>query len=283
LTVNGVGIVCALAAEARHLGPTRRHEPITVLPDGTLLAVSGMGRTAAADSARALIEAGATALASWGMAGGLDPALEPGAILLPTEVEALSGGSIVTTHSWRERLIASIAAHQPVARGKLVTSARAVGSLAEKARLFRETAAAAVDMESWAVAQVANIRRLPFIAVRVIVDSADDSLPRAVAVAADSAGYLRTWRLIGALARSPAQLPPLLRLARRYRAASRSLAMVARTTSLARSLPTPLELRSFPFASVPVAGAPDAMGVAVAGAVGAVAAATAGASNSAHP
>ena len=36
--------------------------------------------------ARSLIEAGATALASWGMAGGLDPALSAGAILLPSEV-----------------------------------------------------------------------------------------------------------------------------------------------------------------------------------------------------
>src|SRR5438270_11741549 len=38
LTLNVVGVVCALASEARHLGPaTRRYQPLTSLADGTLL------------------------------------------------------------------------------------------------------------------------------------------------------------------------------------------------------------------------------------------------------
>src|SRR5208282_1432981 len=59
---NVVGIVCALKAEARHLGPTQRREhPLTVRADGTLLAVNGMGSPAAAAGAHALIKAGAGA------------------------------------------------------------------------------------------------------------------------------------------------------------------------------------------------------------------------------
>src|SRR4029077_917603 len=73
--LNVVGIVSALAAEARHLGPTtQRREALASFADGTLLVVSGIGGSAAARGARALIDAGATALISWGMAGGLDPA-----------------------------------------------------------------------------------------------------------------------------------------------------------------------------------------------------------------
>jgi adenosylhomocysteine nucleosidase len=232
--LNVVGIVCALRAEARHLGRmARRHEALTTLADGTLLAVSGMGGTAAALSARALVDAGATALASWGMAGGLDPALAAGAIFLPSEVVALDGTSIVTARHWRERLSAGVAARRPLARGKLLTSPRAIGSVADKAALFRETGAAAVDMESIAVAEVARTRQLPFIAVRVIVDSAADVLPRAVIAAADSAGDLQLWRLIGALALAPGDLASIIRLARRYRVAHRSLAAVARAGLLA--------------------------------------------------
>jgi adenosylhomocysteine nucleosidase len=234
LTLNAVGIVCALAAEARHLGPTTSgRAAVTSLADGTLLAVSGMGGAAAARGARSLIDAGATALASWGMAGGLDPALAAGAIFLPSEVIAPDGASIPTALHWRERLSEAIAAHRPVAHGKLLTSPRAIGSVADKAALFRETGAAAVDMESLAVAEVARTRELPFIAVRVIVDRAGDALPQTVTAAADSAGHLHLWRLICALARAPADLAPLIRLARRYRAASRSLAAVARAGSLA--------------------------------------------------
>ena len=234
MTPNVVGVVCALAAEARHLGPaTRRHESLRPLADGTLLAVSGMGGAAAAQSAAALIGAGATALASWGMAGGLDPALAPGTIFLPSEVISPDGAAIETARDWCERLGAALATQRPVTRGRLLTSRTAIGSPADKATLFRETGAAAVDMESLAVAEVARVHRLPFIAVRVIVDSAADALPRAVTAAADSEGHLQIWRLMGALARTPADLAPLIRLARRYRAANRSLAAVARAGSLA--------------------------------------------------
>ena len=218
MKLNVVGVVCALASEARHLGPA----------DGTLVRVSGMGMAAARRCAQSLVDEGATALVSWGMAGGLDPALPPGTIFLPETVISAEGAPLATDGPWRSRLGAAVGAHHPVSGGRLLTSARAVGSLADKATLFRETGAVAVDMESAAVGEVAQARRLPFLAVRVIVDGAADALPRAVTAAADSEGHLQIWRLLGALARTPGELGPLLRLAGRYRAANRSLAAVAR-------------------------------------------------------
>lgn len=245
-----VGVVCALAAEARHLGfPTRRGQPLGPLmglDDGTLVAVSGMGLVAAAASARALIQAGARALVSWGMAGGLDPALRPGAIFLPSEVIPVAGAGIQAASPWRERVADAIRAQlapqeNPILSGKLLTSATAIGSLAEKSKLFRQTGAAAVDMESMAIAEIARASDIPFLAMRVIVDSASDALPRAVTAAANSQGHLKIWRLLGTLAREPTELAPLLRLARRYRAANRSMAAVARVGSLA----------SFAFSGIP--------------------------------
>jgi adenosylhomocysteine nucleosidase len=247
LTLNVVGVVCALASEARHLGPgTRRHQPLTSLADGTLLAVSGMGTAAAAQSARALVGAGAGALVSWGMAGGLDPALTAGTVFLPAEVVSTEGDPVTTDARWRERLGGAIRAGArgdgavgspgPITHGKLLTSRKSVGSRADKANLFRQTGAAAVDMESLAIAEIARTYHLPFIAVRVIVDSAADALPRAVTAAADAEGHLQVWRLMGELVRAPAELAPLLRLAQRYRAANRALAAVARVGSLAASL-----------------------------------------------
>jgi adenosylhomocysteine nucleosidase len=232
LALNVVGIVCALASEARHLGPTvRLAEPLGSLADGTLVAVTGMGAAAATAGARALIDAGATALVSWGMAGGLDPALSAGAVLLPTEVVGTDGQLVGTDKGWRERLSAAIAA--PIHNGRLVTASRAIGSIADKAGLFKTTGAAAVDMESLAVGKVAEQHQAPFIAVRVIVDSAGDVLPDAVTAAADNQGHVQIWRLILALA--PSEIAPLIRLARRYRAANRSLASIARMGSLAPS------------------------------------------------
>jgi adenosylhomocysteine nucleosidase len=121
-----------------------------------------------------------------------------------------------------------------VACGKLLTSPQALLSVADKAAAFRETGAAAVDMESLAVAQVAGSHELPFIAVRVIVDTAADILPRAVIAATRSAGHLQIARLIASLALAPGDLAALIRLLPRYRAASRSLRAVARAGTPAR-------------------------------------------------
>jgi adenosylhomocysteine nucleosidase len=191
-----------------------------------------MGRAAAAQGARRLVEAGARALISWGMAGGLDPALAAGTILLPSEVVSPDGALFLTARDWRERLSAAIVARHPVCCGRLLTYPQALGSRADKASAFRQTAAAAVDMESLAIAEVAASHRLPFLVVRAIVDTAQDTLPQALIEAAAGGGALRVGRLLGSLARTPAELPGLIRLARRYRAASRALTSVARSGAL---------------------------------------------------
>jgi adenosylhomocysteine nucleosidase len=232
--LNVVGIVAALAAEARALGPTKAgFEPLRFLADGTMLAVSGIGFLAATRAAESLVNAGATALASWGMAGGLDPALRAGTIVLPGHVISTDGTSLPTTRYWRERLAAALPTRQLIANGKLLSSAHAIAAVADKAAAFGATGALAVDMESLAVAQIAAARGLPFIAVRVIVDTAQDALPRA-AIAAGRSGQFQIWRLIGALALAPAEISAVIRLAQRYRAARRSLVAVARAGSLAQ-------------------------------------------------
>jgi adenosylhomocysteine nucleosidase len=229
LTTPVVGFVCALKAEARHLGKGVPRNPlVTALADGTLLSICGMGGAAAAAGARALLDAGAGALVSWGMAGGLDPSLSCGRIFLPGEVSATDGAPIATSRRWREQLSAALGPRQALTGGRLLTSPRAVATAAAKAALFRETGAAAVDMESSAVAQVALSHAAPFIAVRVIVDGATDALPAAVSEAADANGQLRVGRLIARMLLAPGELRSLLRLARRYGTANRSLAAVAR-------------------------------------------------------
>jgi len=224
--LNAAGVVAALAAEARALGPAARRGARPVLANGTLLAVSGIGCAAAGRAARDLIGAGATALVSWGMAGALDPILEAGTVCLPDEVLASDGTRFRTASHWREPLAALVAAERPVAGGTLLTSVNAIDTVAAKNDAYRATGAAAVDMESAAVAQEAAGHGLPFIAVRVIADTAGDALPRAV-VAASRAGQVQIWRLILGLLMAPADIAPLMRLARRYRVAIRSLEAAA--------------------------------------------------------
>lgn len=231
--MNVAGVVAALDREARALGPVVADNlGFKVLAGGTLRAVSGMGCVSAGMAARRLIEAGAKALISWGMAGGLDPDLEAGTICLPREVVAPDGVRFATAASWCEALTASIASSRPVTSGALLTSTGPIAGAAAKAAARRETGAVAVDMESSAVAEVAVASHVPFLAVRVIVDTALDSLPASV-TAAGASGEVRIAGLLRGLARSPGDILALVRLSRRYGAAMRSLRAVAKLDRLA--------------------------------------------------
>jgi adenosylhomocysteine nucleosidase len=196
------------------------------LGDGALLAVSGIGLAAAQAAACALVEAGASSLMTFGMAGGLDPALKPGSVVVPCELISANGARFAASRAWRERVAAALSPLRAVTEGNLLTSAGAIDTPAEKAKAFRRTGAAAVDMESAAVAEIASHHNLPFIAVRVIVDTAADALPRAV-VYASQAGSVQMSRLIAGLILAPGEIPALIRLSQRYRIATRSLRAIS--------------------------------------------------------
>lgn len=230
-----IGIVSALAAEAAALGPAAAHgAELRRLGDGALLAVSGIGESAAAAAARRLVLAGVGGLVSFGMAGGLDPALLCGAVLLPEEIVAGDGTLLAATAGeWRQRLRAALPAACIACGGKLLTSERPLGDPAAKAAAWRASRALAVDMESAAIARVAQQTALPFIALRVIVDAASDRLPATV-IGASGGGQLRIGRLLAGLLRAPRDVGGLIRLAARYRIARRVLTTLAAPGSAAR-------------------------------------------------
>jgi adenosylhomocysteine nucleosidase len=226
-----VGVVAALASEARALGPSmpRGGNPplseLALLGEGSRLAISGIGGIAAAAAAQALVDVGASALMTFGMAGGLDPALKPGSVVIPCELLSSEGARYAACRAWREQVAAAVSPLRAVTEGNLLTSTHAIDTPADKAAAFRNTGAAAVDMESAAVAKIAAQHNLPFIAVRVIVDTAADMLPRAV-VAASRSGRVQFARLIGGLIMAPREIASLVRLAQRYRIAMRSLRVI---------------------------------------------------------
>jgi adenosylhomocysteine nucleosidase len=228
--LNGIGVVAALAAEARALGPAAPQAGAELkwlprLGPGSLLALSGIGCAAAGAAARALVDAQVAALMTFGLAGGLDPALKAGSVVLPEVVISQGGARYVTSAPWRERLITALSGSCAIRAGTLLTGAAALKTSAEKAAAFRDSGAVAVDMESVAVAEVAAIHQMPFIAVRVIVDTAMDTLPPAV-VAASRSGSVQIGRLIAGLILAPGDIAALIRLSGRYRAAMRSLRVV---------------------------------------------------------
>ena len=219
----------AVPAEARSLA----RQPVAnggliYLSDGAVLKVSGMGPRRAAMASRTLLEKGATALLSWGSAGGLSRELSPGSLILPKTVIASDQSVYHVETSWHQRLCNRLKGHIDFHTEPLAESATVVCAPGEKAVLFQRTGAIGVDMESAAVAIAAQEAQVPFMVVRAVADSADTTVPESSLNAVDEFGRLSGLKLIQGLAAHPGELFALARIARNYHAAQRTLAMVAR-------------------------------------------------------
>ncbi len=204
-----IGIVTGLTAEARCWArkPLAGHV--------VSCAAAGHGPIQAARAAESLVQKGVTGLVSFGLAGGLTPALRPGTVVLANTVvvqTAPKGHRLFFPHTpWRERLYEHLISLKPCVI-PLFASDQVIATVEARKRLAADTGAGAVDMESGAVAQCARIVGLPFVVVRVTADPAERTLPPAVLSSVDTNGYIRPFRGLRALARQPAQWPDLMRL-----------------------------------------------------------------------
>ena len=218
-----VGIICAMESEARAFGRRRgrwlgQHDYV--------LRVCGPGREPAASAANALIVDGCTALVSWGLAGGLDPQLQSGAAIVSERVLTESGDVLLADDALCTDVLSRFTAGR-ARRGSIVTVARAISSAREKLAIRERSGADAVDMESTGIAYVARSARVPFIAIRCIVDPAGFSIPPAALAGLDEHGRMRPVQVLEALWRDSRQLPALLELFTHYRAALATLRSLA--------------------------------------------------------
>jgi len=155
---------------------------------GVPVATGGGTTTGAEHAARYLIAQGAKALISFGLAGGLDPALSAGAILVPHAVIA-EGQRFAADGSLAHRL-GGPTAHVLLGTADIATTPTT------KQRLWRETGASAVDLESGAVARIAAEAGLPFAVLRAVCDTTNHALPPAALAALDSGGAISLPRVI---------------------------------------------------------------------------------------
>ncbi len=187
-----LAFVVGLRAEAR-------------LVSGAVFTGGGDGPGAAC-AARRAVEAGATALVSFGLAGGLSPALSAGAVLVARSV--LSRGVRLAADPALGAALGGFSAECLLAGETVVADA------ASKTMLWNTYGTEAVDLESGAVAEAAMEAALPFGVLRAVCDPAWRTLPPAALAALDGAGRVGLPRVLGSLLRRPGQIGGLLALAR---------------------------------------------------------------------
>ena len=179
-----------------------------------------------------LASAGAGGLISFGIAGGLDPRLAPGTLVLACAVVAPDGTRYECNERWR-RLVADEARGRiQCADGIIAGRDTPVLGADDKAQLYIETGAAAVDMESHGTARAADEANIPFLAVRAIADPARRSVPDFALRGVDDRGRTRAMPVLAAALTRPWTWATLMGLARDHAAAMATLRKAGKLGSL---------------------------------------------------
>lgn len=153
--------------------------------------------------------AGAPAIVSFGIAGGLSSRLKPGDWIVATGVMT-HDRRIETDIEWSNRLVNRLSDPD---LGDIVSVADPVFHPVHKRSLRARTGASAVDMESFQAAVLAEELGVPFAAVRVIADPAHRELPIAAMLGFQADGAVAFGAVAQSLFWNPSQIPSLMRLA----------------------------------------------------------------------
>lgn len=195
---------------------------IALLPSGVRFVVTGMGQRNAVNAVRAALERQTPELVlTCGFAGGLDPALAPGAVVFEEDSNLGLADDL-------KKLGAKPARFHCAARVAITS--------AEKRVLREATGADAVEMESGHIRALCRERHIPSATIRVISDTADEDLPLDFNALMTPEDRISNARLAIAVAKSPGKIPQLLAFQKRTAAAAESLARILNGLFRARGL-----------------------------------------------
>jgi adenosylhomocysteine nucleosidase len=160
-------------------------------------------------------------IVSAGLAGALQPALRRNDILVADRV--INADREIALE--RPASLAENLGRPGVFEGPLLTVDHVVRSVDEKRALGERSGATAADMEAFYVADVCRRRGVPFSAVRVINDTANETLPTDVEhLLMQKTAAARAGAALGAVWRRPASVKDLYRLRENALVASLRLA-----------------------------------------------------------
>ncbi len=175
-----------------------------------------------------------------GAAGALSLGLRAGALVIADDVRRPGAEPLRPDASlveWAARTSGARLAH-------VITTSAIASSVTVKAALDErhgDGRAAVVDLESAGYAEAADDAGVPWLVLRAVADTADESLPEWLDHCRDATGAIRRARVAWALLGDPRTVPRLLELRRRI--AAGGLAMARAVLSLLDAWPTGIDIR----------------------------------------
>lgn len=165
----------------------------------------------------------ASALVSIGTAGGLAPTIKPGTVLIPKRIRMTNGRVVATDAEWQAAVFAAMKSVLPADAGDLLSVPELIRHPDTKRALHDETRAVAVDMESGQLATAAERAGVRFLALRAIMDAADDVVPVAARIAVAKNGDTAVLALLRYLLKHPGDIYAMGRIVARFRNAAGAL------------------------------------------------------------
>ncbi len=162
-------------------------------------------------------------IVSFGVAGGLNPSLKTGDIVIASRIVTAKRGWATDTALTEDIVALPMKSGRSIMHGVLAGVEEIVTGQVGKQALRAATGADAVDMESHIAARYAEFNGLPFAAVRVISDPAHRALPQITLNAIKPNGNVDMWKVMRGIARNPRTIPHLISTGRDFNRALRSL------------------------------------------------------------
>ncbi len=185
--------------------------------------ISGVGQGAATRAAQLILDGHRPhTLISAGFAGALTPGLEHGTVLIPDRI-LNDRHECIYTLTLGDQI--PFLAEKTRKTTTLITVDSIITSKEEKVQLRRDSNADLVDMESAAVARIAQEADVRFLAVRAISDTSEETLPPEVSrLSQPQSPMHRFGAAIAAITRRPAAITDLWKLWEQGMSCSRTLA-----------------------------------------------------------
>jgi adenosylhomocysteine nucleosidase len=198
---------------ARHLGLASA-DPALARFVGAGIEIVAVGVGAGHLARRLAPPAPSTFVVSAGACGALAPELTVGALVVPEAVVVPGGGRHPTT------AVAGL-----TRRGTLLSTDRVIEDAAAKSRLWLETGALAVDMESAAILAWAAAHGAGAVVVRGVSDAAGRGVPADLARVVRDDGRVRPLRAVSAVLQRPGALADAMALRAGTAAALKTVAV----------------------------------------------------------
>jgi nucleoside phosphorylase len=191
------------------------------LPSGVEIVAlrSGVGIERGLEGARWLAEEGVRLLVSAGVACGLRPDMEKGDLVVTSRI--MEEGDGEEPGLWESNPVFAKVACEclleqgiPARQGTIVSVKTPLSTPEQKAELCRKTNGLVSDMESSSIARAAAEANLPFLALRVVIDSAREILDPDLSRCLDETGKVCLPLLGRNLCRRPSLAPEAARMTR---------------------------------------------------------------------